>query len=31
MAVKQDDLSDVPMPPPPSSMNSEEKLTNDKK
>ncbi|RIA95813.1 hypothetical protein C1645_816251 [Glomus cerebriforme] len=30
VAVKQDDLSDVPMPPPPSSTNSEKNLTNDK-
>ncbi|CAB4406502.1 unnamed protein product [Rhizophagus irregularis] len=31
MAVKQDDFDDVPMPSPPSTTNSEEKLTNDKK
>ncbi|GBC45916.2 uncharacterized protein OCT59_005450 [Rhizophagus irregularis] len=31
MAVKQDDFDDVPMPSPPSTTNSEEKLTNNKK
>ncbi|RGB39654.1 hypothetical protein C1646_754152 [Rhizophagus diaphanus] len=31
MAVKQDDFDDVPMPSPPSTANSEEKLTNDRK
>ncbi|PKC16968.1 hypothetical protein RhiirA5_347003 [Rhizophagus irregularis] len=31
MAVKQDDFDDVPMPSPPSTTNSEEKLTNYKK
>ena len=31
MAVKQDDFDDVPMPSAPSTTNSEETLTNDKK